>query len=154
MKIVSACFLGVRCRSHGRIWKTKKIIDLAKKEVLIPVCPEQLGGLKTPRPGCGISGGDGNDVISGKAKVLNRRGEDLTENFIRGAEEALKIAKLYNIKEAIFKQGSPSCGNGLVFQWKKVNGKWRNRRRKGDGVATALLKRNGIKVLNERNIRG
>ena len=120
---------------------------------MIPVCPEQLGGLKTPRAGCGILGGDGKDVISGRAKVLNRRGEDLTENFIRGAEETLKIAKLYDVKKAIFKQGSPSCGSGLVFQWKKENGKWRNRRRKGDGVTTALLKRSGIEVLSEQNVR-
>ena len=126
---------------------------MAKREVLIPVCPEQLGGLKTPRAGCGILGGDGKDVLSGKAKVLDRRGEDLTENFIRGAEETLKIAKLYDIKKAIFKQGSPSCGSGLVFRWKEENGKWRNCRRKGNGVTTALLKRSGIEVLSEQNVR-
>lgn len=142
MKLVSACLLGVKCRYDSKSNSNKKVIKLSKKEILIPVCPEQLGGLPTPRIGSGILGN----------KVLNRQKRDVTKNFVRGAKEVLRIAKMYNIKEAIFKQGSPSCGNGLSFQWKKIGGKWSNRRRKGDGVTAALLKRNGIKVISEEEL--
>ncbi len=152
MRIVSACLLGIRCRYDAKRKPNKKILILLKNEVLIPVCPEQLGGLKTPRTGSGIRGGDGHDVLGGKAKVINRKEEDWSSNYLQGAKEALKIAKYYRIKEAIFKQGSPACGCGEAFQWKKRDGKWSNRRRKGDGVTTALFKKHGIKVLTERQI--
>lgn len=152
MKIVSACLAGINCRWDGKNNLNRKVLKLVKEGKAIPVCPEQLGDLKTPRAGSGIFGGDGEDVISGKAKVINRNKQDITKNFIRGAKEVVRIAKLYNIKEAIFKQGSPSCGCGLAFQWKKINGKWYNRKRKGDGVTTALLKKAGVKVLNETQI--
>lgn len=152
MKLCSACLLGIKCRYDGKSKPNKKVIKLAKKEILIPVCPEQLGGLSAPRTACGIFGGDGNDVLSGKAKVLNRRKKDLTKDFIHGTKEVLRIARIYNITEAILRQGSPSCGCGLAFQWKKVNGKWSNRKQKGDGVTTALLKKNGIGVITEEDL--
>lgn len=142
MKLVSACLLGVKCRYDGKNNLNKKVLKLAKKEVLIPICPEQLGGLSTPRIGSGILGN----------RVLNRQKKDVTKNFVRGAKEVLRIAKAFDIKEVILKQGSPSCGNGLSFQWKKVDNKWRNRKRKGDGVTAALLKRNGIKVISEEEL--
>ena len=152
MKLCSACLLGTKCRFDAKSKPNKKVLRLSKEEVLIPVCPEQLGGLKTPRVACGIKGGDGKKVLSGKAKVINRKGEDCTENYLLGAKEALKIAKIFNIKTAILKQGSPSCGCGQSFQWKKVNGKLSNRRRKGDGVTTALFKKKGIEVINEGDL--
>ncbi|MBU1204986.1 MAG: DUF523 domain-containing protein [Nanoarchaeota archaeon] len=153
MRIVSACLLGIKCRYDAKSNPDKKVIKLLNKEVLIPVCPEQLGGLKTPRKGNGILDGDGRSVVSGNAQVIDRGRKDVTKNFIRGAKETLKIVKLYNIKEAILKQGSPSCGCGLAFQWKKINGKWSNRRHKGNGVTTTLLKREGIKILTEEEIK-
>ncbi len=152
MKLCSACLLGIRCRFDSKSKPNEKVLKLTKKEVLIPVCPEQLGGLKTPRAGSGIKGGDGAMVISGKAKVINRKGEDWTKHYILGAKQALEIAKIFNIKIAILKQGSPSCGCGQAFQWKEVNGKLSNRRRKGDGVATALFKKKGIKVFTEGDL--
>jgi len=152
MRIVSACLLGIRCRYDAKRKPNKKVLRLLKNEVLIPVCPEQLGGLKTPRTGSGIRGGDGNDVLLGKAKVLNRKKEDWTKNYLQGAKEALRIARQFKIKEVILKQGSPACGCGEAFQWKEVNGKWSNRRRRGDGVTTALFKKHGIKVLTEEQI--
>lgn len=152
MKLCSACLLGIKCRYDGKSNRNKKIIELSKKEVLIPVCPEQLGGLPTPRIGSGILGGDGNDVFLRKAKVLNRKKRDVTKNFVQGAKEVLRIAKRYNIKEAILKQGSPSCGHDLSFQWKKVGSRWINCKRKGNGVTTALLKKNGIKVISEEDL--
>lgn len=152
MKLCSACLLGIKCRYDGKTNLDRKVMAIAKKEILIPVCPEQLGGLSTPRIGSGILGGEGAAVINRKAKVLNRRKKDVTANFIRGAKEALRIARVFGIKEVIFKQGSPSCGCGLSFQWKISKNRWTNRKRKGDGVAAALLKRNGIKVISEKDL--
>ncbi len=152
MRIVSACLLGVRCRYDAKRKPIKKVLKLLEKEALIPICPEQLGGLKTPRIGSGILSGDGKEVLLGKAKVLNRKKEDWTKNYIQGAKEALRIAKHYKIKEAILKQGSPSCGCGEAFQWKIIRGRWSYRRRKGDGVTAALFKKNNIKVLSEEQI--
>ncbi len=152
IKLCSACLLGVKCRYDGESKPNKKVLQLAKTEILIPVCPEQLGGLKTPRVGSGIEGGDGNAVLSGRGQVINRKKEDWTKNYILGAKEALKIAKIFNIDTAILKQGSPSCGCGQVFQWKILNGRLSNRRRKGDGVTTALFKKNKIRVISEGDL--
>jgi uncharacterized protein YbbK (DUF523 family) len=150
MRLVSACLLGIRCKWDGKIKPNKKIIEASKKEVLIPICPEQLGGLPTPRKPCGIFGGTGEDVLDGKAKVLSaKNGEDFTKNFIKGAEESLKIAKLFGIKEAILKQGSPSCGLGRTYQ---LNEKLKNEKVRGNGVTSALLKRNGIKVMTQEDL--
>ena len=149
MKLVSACLLGVRCRWDGKIKGDRKIIELVKKEILIPVCPEQLGGLPTPRKPCGILGGNGEDVLNGKAKVLSAKsGEDFTKNFIKGAKETLKIAKIFGIKEAILKQPSPSCGLGKTYA---LDEKFKNKKVEGNGVTAALLKRHGIKVLTEKD---
>jgi uncharacterized protein YbbK (DUF523 family) len=145
MKLVSACLLGIKCRYDGGDKSNKKIIELGKKEILIPVCPEQLGGLPTPRmPPREIQNGSGNDVLDGKCKVLNKNGEDFTEDLVRGAEEVLKIAKMFNIKEFISRKRSPSCGCGKIY-----DGTFSGKIIKGDGVTTALLKKNEIKVISE-----
>ena len=112
----------------------EKILALAKKETLIPVCPEQLGGLPTPRkPAEGKA--SGNDILDKKNKVVNNEGQDLTEEFIRGAEETLKIAKLFNITEAILKQKSPSCGCGKIY-----DGTFKGNIIKGDGRYNSIIK--------------
>jgi len=148
MKLVSACLLGIRCAWDGKDrCKNRRVIELLKKEVLIPICPEQLGGLKTPRIPQEIQKGSGDDVLDGKSRVKNKAGEDVTAEFIRGAEEALKIAKQYNIKEFIAKSKSPSCSSDFVY-----DGSFSRKLIKGDGVTTALLKRNGIKVISENEI--
>ena len=147
MKLCSACLLGINCKYNGENNLNRKIIELSKKEILIPVCPEQLGGLETPRISAQITGGTGLDVLEGKAKVLRENGEDVTQNFINGAKEALKIAKLLDIKEAVFKQRSPSCGSGQI-----PDGTFSDKFIKGNGVTTALLKRNGIKVISEEDL--
>ncbi len=123
-----------------------KVLKLLEHEILIPVCPEQLGGLPTPRESSEIIG-DGYMVLDGKAKVVTFSGKDVTSNFVRGAEETLRIAKLYGITSAIFKQGSPSCGNGKVY-----DGTFSKRLVSGDGVTTALLKRNAIKIVSEEEV--
>ena len=129
MKLVSACLLGIKCNWKGKDYKSDKVIRILKNEILVPVCPEQLGGLPTPRAANEIANGEGEEVLNNKCRVLNLNNEDVTENFIRGAKETLRIARLFNIKEFIGKSGSPSCGE--------------------DGVTAALLKRNGIKVVSE-----
>ncbi len=140
MKIVSACLVGVNCRFNGKNKLDRYLLKVFKRGELLPVCPEQLGGLPTPRIPAKIVGGDGYDVLDGKTKVINKKNEDVTENFVRGATEVLKIMKLLNIKEAILESKSPSCGSGKLYD--EASG----RSIKGDGVLTALLKRNGIHV--------
>ena len=147
MKLVSACLLGIRCTFEGKDNRNEKVLELLKKEVLIPVCPEQLGGLSTPRIPQEIVGGSGEDVLDGKCKVLNKAGEDVSKQFIRGAEETLKLAKIFGIKEFIGKARSPSCGCGEIY-----DGSFSGRLVKGNGVTTALLKRNGIKVMTEEDL--
>ncbi|MEM2947434.1 MAG: DUF523 domain-containing protein [Candidatus Bathyarchaeia archaeon] len=137
MKLCSACLLGIKCRYDGRDALNEKVIMLLKKEPLIPVCPEQLGGLPTPRETAEIRYG----------RVITRSGRDVTENFRRGAEEVLKIAKLFGVREAVLKQGSPSCGSGRIY-----NGTFSGKVIKGDGITAALLKRHGIKVITEEEL--
>lgn len=142
-KLCSACLLGIKCRYDGRDKPNAKVLDLAKKEILIPVCPEQLGGLAAPRDPA-ESTGSGLEVLDGKARVITKDGKDVTRNFIKGAEEVLKLAKLFNIKEAILKQKSPSCGCGKIY-----DGTFSDTLIDGDGAAAALLKRNNINVISE-----
>jgi len=148
MKLMSACLLGIRCVWDGKDnYKSDKAIKLLDSETLIPVCPEQLGGLKTPRAPQEIQAGSGEDVLDGKCKVLNRNGEDVTEEFIKGAEEALRIAKLFHVEEFIAKSKSPSCGCGQIY-----DGTFSQKLTAADGVTTALLKRNGLRVISEEGL--
>jgi uncharacterized protein YbbK (DUF523 family) len=147
-KLCSACLLGINCKFDGHSKTYGRVIELTKNEVLIPVCPELYGGQATPRPDAEIVGGTGEDVLDGKAKVLDKNGNDITLQFTRGAEEVLKIANIYSITEAILKQRSPSCGSGEIS-----DGTFSRSHRKGDGVTTALLKRNGIKVISEEDLK-
>ena len=148
MRLVSACLLGIKCAwDGGDRYRNKKVIELLGKETLIPLCPEQLGGLATPREFQEIEKGSGDDVLDGKSRVKNRIGQDVTCQFIRGAKEALKIAGQYNIKEFIAKSKSPSCGCGSIY-----DGSFSKRLIKGDGVTVALFKRNGIRVIGENDI--
>ena len=99
MKLISACLLGIKCAWDGKDnYKSDKAIELLNSETLIPVCPEQLGGLRTRRIAQEIQGGTGEDVLDKKCRVLNRNGEDVTREFITGAEEALKLARLFHIE--------------------------------------------------------
>lgn len=126
--------LGIKCRWDGRDKRNKKVIDLLSKEALIPICPEELGGLSTPREPAHREG----------KKVLTRSGKNVTENFVKGAGMVLAIAQNLNIKEAILKQKSPSCGCGKIYHGRKVI--------KGDGTTTELLKKYKIKVITEEDL--
>ena len=136
-KICSACLLGVKCRYDGKSKPDDRVVKLAKKEILIPVCPEQLGGLSTPRE----------PVEQKERKVITKLGKDVTENFKKGAEEVLKLAELFDVKVAILKQKSPSCGCGQIY-----DGSFSGTIIKGDGVTTSLLKNKGIKVITEEDL--
>jgi len=131
--LCSACLLGVNCKYDGGNNACQKILDLAKEETLVPVCPEQLGRLPTPRPRACLKGGG----------VVDETGDDVTKAFKKGAVQVLEIAKKMGIGEAIMKQKSPSCGCGRIYSG--FNGKIIN----GYGVTAQLLKKNGIKVFSE-----
>lgn len=137
MKLCSACLLGIKCRYDGKSKADRRLINLAKREILIPVCPEQLGGRPTPRKIQEIKGN----------KVFTKSGKDVTNNFKKGAEETLNITRLFNIKEAIFKTKSPSCGSGQIY-----DGTFSGKLIKGDGVTTRLLKKNKIKIITENDL--
>jgi len=147
MKLVSACLCGINCAWNGQSKVSPKVLELIKSGEFIPVCPEQLGGLSTPRIPQEIQGCSGEDVLAGKGKVMNKNGEDVTAQFIRGAEETLKIGKSAGATEFIAKSKSPSCGCGFTY-----DGTFSGTLIEGDGVTTALLKQNGIKVINEEDL--
>lgn len=136
MKLVSACLMGICCRYDGKHCRNETVMELLSREVLIPVCPEQLGGLTTPREPMRIVDGDAGDVLDGNARVMNEGCQDVTAHLIRGGEEVVKLAELCGIREVIMKVKSPSCGCGEL----------------GEGVTTALLKRNKIHVITEEEL--
>ena len=133
--LVSACLLGVPCRYDGTGTADARILSLAQKYHLIPVCPEQLGGLPTPRP----------PAERHDTRVLTRDERDCTAAFARGAEETLRLAKLFSCRIAILKANSPSCGSGQIY-----DGCFCGRLIPGDGMTAALLKQIGARVLTEQ----
>ena len=144
MKIlISACLLGVNCRYDGGNSRDENAINIHQSDELIPVCPEEAGGLPTPRPAVEIVGGDGNDVLDGKARVLTADGVDKTEEFLKGAQFALELAQSQDATSVILKSKSPSCGCGEIY-----DGSFSSTLISGDGVTTALLKRHGIEVIS------
>lgn len=137
MIIVSACLAGVPCRFDGQAKGYEKIKELVKSEKTILVCPEQLGGLTTPRIPSEIKG----------EKVFSKAGIDVTPQFTRGAEITLALAKEYGCNRAILKSRSPSCGRGKVY-----DGTFSGRLIDGNGFTADLLLKNGIEVMTEEEI--
>jgi len=137
----------VNCKYNGKNNLNSKVVELGSKETLIPVCPEQLGGCPTPRVPSEILDGDGADVLDGKSRVMTKNGEDVTEHFIKGAQEVLNIARTMGVKKAILKARSPSCGFCSIY-----DGTFSGKTKKGNGVTSELLIRNGISVLSEEDI--
>lgn len=135
--LISACLLGEKCRYDGESKPTAKVIALSEKYNLIAVCPEVLGGLKTPRVPCEIV----------ENRVLGKDKTDKTAEYMRGAKETLRLAKENNCKTAILKSKSPSCGKGLIY-----DGTFSGKLKVGDGVTAKLLTENGIRVLTEEEI--
>ncbi len=128
--LISACFLGIPCRWHGRRAKRRDdlIERLMKKFVLVPVCPEQLGGFPTPRSGAYLNG-TGAQVLDGELRFIDERtGEDLTEGCVNGSKYVLEIAQIIGAHWAYLKRGSPCCDAG--------------------GITGELLNRSGIQVVS------
>ena len=137
MKImVSACLLGDNVKYDGKNNKNDELIDFLKNHEVIKVCPEVLGGLSIPRIPSEIRNN----------KVINKDNIDVTKEFILGAEKTLEIVKENNIKLAILKKNSPSCGSGTIY-----DGTFTHTKISGDGITAKLLKENGIKIFNEDN---
>ncbi|MBU4377012.1 MAG: DUF523 domain-containing protein [Candidatus Omnitrophica bacterium] len=144
MILISGCLNGHNPSYDGVVKVNENMRDLVKNNRAIPVCPELLGGLSVPRERNEIKGSSGEDVIAGKCRVMSESGKDITKAFLRGAEIVLSIAKKHNIKKAVLKSKSPACGCGQIY-----DGTFTGRLIKGDGVTCALLKMNGIEVIDE-----
>ncbi len=142
--LISACLLGVRCRYDGGHSRDVAAIKQHETDTLIAVCPEELGGLPTPRPPAEIVGGDGEDVLAGTAKVMTEAGEDVTDAYLRGAHQTLRIAQLHGATRVILKARSPSCGCGHIY-----DGTFSGTLKAGDGVTATLLKQHGIEVISQ-----
>lgn len=147
MILVSACLIGINCKYNGYNNKNEKVIQYLKDKQFIIACPEQLGGMSTPRDPSEIIELDKDDIIKGQTIVISNKSLDVTNKFKQGAKETLKIANIYNCKEAILKDGSPSCGSSYIY-----DGTFSSKKIDGVGVTTALLINNGIKVISEKEL--
>ena len=134
MILISACLLGCACRYDGGSKPHPLAQELARRGLAVPVCPEQLGGLPTPRAPAEQRDG----------RVVSADGADVTARYRRGAEEALRLAELYGCTVAVLKERSPSCGSGAIY-----DGTFTGTLTEGWGVAAALLRQHGIRVLGE-----
>ncbi len=151
MKIIlaSACLVGFNCKYNGNNNRAKEIFEAFCKGHVIPVCPEQLGGLPTPRRPAKIESGDGFTVLEGNSRVLTVEGkrEDVTEHFLKGAHETLFAARSLKgtIVACIMKEKSPSCGVDWIYKFGEDSLK------RGSGVTSALLIKNGFKVVSSED---
>lgn len=132
--LVSACLLGVSCRYDQQSKPNVRIIALKDRYNLIPVCPEIMGGLTTPRMP--------SEIVDNK--VIMEDGTDVTKQYIKGAEESLKLAKIFGCSKAILKEKSPSCGFGKIY-----DGSFSKRLKDGNGVTAEMLSDNGIEIFGE-----
>ena len=147
--LISGCLLGFPVRYDNKIQPVEnKYIEKWRDEGrLVVVCPEVAGGLPTPRPPAEIVAASGEDVLTGDAAIRNAAGTDVTQAFIKGAHTALELVQRFNIRVAILKEKSPSCGSGLIY-----DGTFSRRLIPGRGVTVALLEQNGVSVFSENDI--
>ena len=138
--LVSACLLGEPCRYDGKSVSCQVALALGEAYDLVPVCPEQLGGLPTPRTP---------SEVQADGRVVDRAGVDRTEAFHRGARAALAIARERGCKRAILKENSPSCGSQRIY-----DGSFSGRLVPGEGVTAALLRQAGIEVQSDEALGG
>ena len=135
--LISACLLGASCRYDGRSKPHPEVLKLAERHQLVPLCPEQLGGLPTPRMPSERQG----------ERVVTADGTDVTEQYQRGAEEALRLCRLLGCDVAVLKERSPSCGKGQIY-----DGTFTGTLTVGWGVTAELLRQNGVPVYGESEI--
>lgn len=143
--IVSACLAGVACRYDGKHSRDEDVVRLVESGLALPACPEQLGGLATPRPPAEFRGGDGRAVLRGDAAVADQAGRTVTDLFLRGAVEFYRLARTFGAGGAVLKDRSPSCGLKRVIVDGRVGG--------GRGVAAALLEGEGLKLISPAGLR-
>jgi uncharacterized protein YbbK (DUF523 family) len=144
--LVSACLLGLLTRYDGTSKRNNRVLEFLEREgrVPVPVCPEQLAGLPTPRAQTCFASGDGADVLDGSGSVITSEGREMNGFFLKGAVETMKVARLAGCRHALLKERSPSCGVNQIYL--------RNRVCAGMGVTAALLARNGIQILSEEDL--
>ena len=147
--LISACLMGFRVRYNGsdKLSDLDALEQLRKENRLVVFCPEQAAGLPTPRLPAEISGGEGEDVLTGSAVILESDGNDVTAVYLKGATEALKTAQRSGCRFALLTDGSPTCGSQTIYR-----GDFSGQQINGNGVATALLRRHGIEVFSEQQI--
>ena len=144
---ISSCILGLDTLYYQGSECCEELKKLVKDGKALFFCAEQGGGLTTPRVSLEIEEGKtSDDVLKGKARVMNKEGIDVTKQVLKGAEMALQICKEYDLKIAILRERSPSCGTSKVY-----DGKFSGNTIKGTGVVAELLKQNGIKVYSQNN---
>src|SRR3989344_3225636 len=143
--LVSRCLLGHRVRydggASGPFDQLPRGIDEGR---VVPLCPEVAGGLPTPRAAAEIPGGQGGEVLDGQAAVITTEGEDVSAQFLSGAYQALELVQQHDIRIAVLKANSPSCGNLLTY-----DGTFSGVKVTGEGVTAALLRRHGVRVFSE-----
>ena len=144
--LVSACLLGLPTRYDGKTKTSQAVADFLKRENLIPVpvCPEQLAGMTTPREKTFFHCGDGCDVLAGTGTVVSETGKIMNEIFRHGAAMALQIAQLSGCKRALLKERSPSCGVHQIYLGEQATD--------GMGVTAALLASRGLNVISEEDL--
>lgn len=147
MIIVSACLLGLNTKYDGTTNAHELIQKYSSLGKFIPVCPEQLGGLPTPRSPMEIVNGTGQDVLLGQCAVHGRQREVVTSKFVLGAKEVLKIVEMVTVTAAILKERSPSCGVNHIY-----DGSFSHLIKPGQGVTTAILKEQNIPVYSEEEL--
>ncbi|WP_340004557.1 DUF523 domain-containing protein [Paenibacillus sp. FSL K6-0276] len=146
MILVSSCLAGMKVRYNGTDCLDETIQNLLNENKAIAVCPELLGGFSTPREPAEIIGGNGEDVLAGTAKVVDRSGTDVTGMYLEGAYITLAKAREVSATMVVLKENSPSCVSAMIY-----NGEFKGKKIAGNGVTTALLRKNGIKVTSEEN---
>ncbi|MFS0766138.1 2-thiouracil desulfurase family protein [Peribacillus phoenicis] len=147
MILVSACLAGLEVRYNGTHSLDDGIMELMREKKAIAVCPELLGGFSTPREPAEIVGGEGGDVLDGKAKIIEKSGRDVTELYIKGANLTLLKAQEVGATLVVLKENSPSCGSAPIY-----NGEFKGEKKVGNGVTAALLRRHGFIVISEEGL--
>lgn len=141
MLLLSSCLTGVPCRYDASSSYRRSLMESIHDEY-IHLCPEVLAGFGTPRPACEICGGSGEDVLNGTARIIGGSGRDITEKMIAGAKAAAKICFENGVAKAYLKAKSPTCGCGKIY-----DGSFSSTIRRGNGIFSVLLIRNGIEVI-------
>lgn len=146
MILISSCLAGLKVRYNGTDSLDGRIQRLVLENRAVTVCPELMGGFSTPREPAEIVGGDGEDVLDGRARVIEKSGSDVTELYLKGAYATLQKALELGATKVILKEYSPSCGSAMIY-----NGDFNGTKLVGVGVTTALLRRSNIEVLSEED---